>query len=228
MRVLVVEDERSLLSALQGALQAEGIDVDTAADGEEGLFKAMEGSYDVVVLDLMLPGRNGDEICAALRKKEVWVPILILTAYQGEQFEARALNVGADDFLVKPFSSLVLIARLHALVRRANGTRAMSLRVGDLEIDPARHVCLRAGTVISLTGREFSLLEMLMRRAGEVLPKQRIVDHVWGFDFDGDWNVVEVYIRYLRRKIDLPFGRQSIQTIRGVGYRLLREACELN
>ena len=228
MRVLVVENDLSLTSKLQHNLRAEGMTVDTASDGEEGLFKAREGSYDVLVLNLVLPGKNGDEICGTLRKQGIWIPILILAAHSGEQCEARVLNVGADDFLVKPFSYPALVARLRALARRANGIRPPTLRAGDLEIDPAKRTCTRAGVMISLTMREFSLLEMFMRRVGEVLPKQRIVDHVWGFDFNGDWNVVEVYIRYLRRKIDLPFGRQSIQTVRGAGYRLRQEPFELN
>lgn len=223
MRVLLVEDEVRLAEAIRGGLHAESIAVDCAFDGEEGLFKAREGSYDAIVLDILLPGRNGYEICTKLREEGVWTPILMLTARHGEEYEARALNTGADDFLAKPFSYLVLVARLRALVRRGSTPRPSIIRVGDLELDPARRTCFREGSVISLTAREFALLELLMRRPQEVLSKQHILDHVWGFDFEGDENIVEVYIGYLRRKIDEPFRQRSIQTVRGVGYRLLKE-----
>lgn len=223
MRVLLVEDEMRLAEAIRSGLQAESIAVDCACDGEEGLFKAQEGSYDVIVLDILLPGRNGYEICTKLREAGIWTPVLMLTARQGEEYEARALNIGADDFLAKPFSYLVLVARLRALVRRGGAPRPAVICVGDLELDPARRTCLREGNAISLTAREFALLELLMRKPGEVLSKQQILDHVWGFDFEGDNNIVEVYIGYLRRKIDEPFNRRSIQTVRGVGYRLLQE-----
>jgi len=223
MRVLLVEDETRLAEAIRGGLQAEAIAVDCAFDGEEGLFKAQEGSYDVIVLDILLPGRNGYEICAKLREAGVWTPILMLTARHGEEYEARALNIGADDFLEKPFSYLVLVARLRALVRRGSTPRPAVIRIGDLELDPTRRMCVRESVAISLTLREFALLEFLMRKPGEVLSKQQILDHVWGFQFEGDENIVEVYIGYLRRKIDEPFGRRSIQTVRGVGYRLVNE-----
>ena len=224
MRVLVVDDDVRLVGALCQGLQAEGILVDAAYDGEEGLFKGQEGSYDAIILDLTLPAKHGYEVCAELRKARVWAPILVLTAQHAETDEARALDLGADDFLTKPFSYAVLVARLRALVRRGSGPRPTTMRVGDLELDPAQRQCRRAGMPVHLTQREFCLLELLMRRSGEVLPKQRIVDHVWGFDFDGDWNVVEVYIGYLRKKVDSPFGRHTIQTVRGAGYRLLQEA----
>lgn len=223
MRVLLVEDEMRLAEAIRSGLQAESIAVDCVCDGEEGLFKAQEGSYDVIVLDILLPGRNGYEICTKLREAGIWTPVLMLTARHGEEYEARALNIGADDFLAKPFSYLVLVARLRALVRRGGAPRPAVICVGDLELDPARRTCLREGNAISLTAREFALLELLMRKPGEVLSKQQILDHVWGFDFEGDNNIVEVYIGYLRRKIDEPFSRRSIQTVRGVGYRLLKE-----
>lgn len=223
MRVLLVEDEVRLADAIRVGLQAESIAVDCAFDGEEGLFKAQEGSYDAIVLDILLPGRNGYEVCAKLREAGVWTPILMLTARHGEEHEARALNIGADDFLPKPFSYLVLVARLRALVRRGSTPRPTIIRVGDLELDPTRRTCLRGGSVISLTAREFALLELFMRRPGEALSKQQLLDHVWGFDFEGDENIVEVYIGYLRRKIDEPFGQRSLQTVRGVGYRLLKE-----
>ena len=224
MRVLLVEDEVRLAETIRRGLQAEEISVDCAFDGEEGLFKAQEGSYDAIVLDIMLPGRNGYEVCQKLREAAVWTPILMLTARHGESDEARALNIGADDFLSKPFSYLVLVARLRALVRRGSGPRPTAIRVDDLELDPARRTCVRAGNAIGLTAREFALLEFFMRRPGAVLSKQHILDHVWGVDFEGDDNIVEVYVGYLRRKIDGPFGRRPLQTVRGVGYRLLQES----
>jgi two-component system, OmpR family, response regulator len=223
MRVLLVEDELRLAEAIRYGLQAEAIAVDCSFDGEEGLFKAREGSYDAIVLDILLPGRNGYEVCKKLREAGIWTPILMLTARHGEEEEARALNIGADDFLSKPFSYLVLVARLHALVRRGSTPRPSIICTGNLELDPARRTCLRNGVSIGLTAREFALLELFMRRPGEVLSKQQILDHVWGFDFEGDENIVEVYVGYLRRKIDEPFDQRSIQTVRGVGYRLLRE-----
>jgi len=223
MRVLLVEDEVRLVEAIQRGLQADGIGMDAAFDGEEGLFKAQEGTYDVIILDLLLPGWNGYEVCQKLREASIWTPVLMLTARQGEADEARALNLGADDFLSKPFSYLVLVARLRALARRGSTARPSVFRAGDLELDPVRRVCVRAGNVIELTAREFSLLEFFMRRPGEVLSKQQLLDHVWGFDFEGYHNIVEVYVGYLRRKIDEPFGQQSIQTVRGVGYRLVQE-----
>ena len=223
MRVLLIEDERGLVEAIQIGLQAEAISVDCAFDGEDGLFKAQEGDYDAIVLDLMLPGRNGYEICTKLREAEVWTPILMLTARDQEDTETRALNIGADDFLAKPFSYPVLVARLRALARRGATPRPTVIRVGNLELDPARRTCTRESVAISLTAREFSLLEFLLRRPGAVLSKQQILDHVWGFDFEGDENIVEVYIGYLRRKIDEPFRQRSIQTVRGVGYRFLRD-----
>lgn len=223
MRVLLIEDELRLAEAIRYGLQAESIAVDCSFDGEEGLFKAREGSYDAIVLDILLPGRNGYEVCKKLREAGIWTPILMLTARHGEEEEARALNTGADDFLSKPFSYLVLVARLRALVRRGGTPRPSIIRIGDLELDPARRTCLRGGVAVGLTAREFALLEFFMRRPGEVLSKQQILDHVWGFDFEGDENIVEVYVGYLRRKIDEPFAQRSIQTVRGVGYRLLRE-----
>jgi two-component system OmpR family response regulator len=223
MRVLLVEDELRLAEAIRSGLQAEDISVDCANDGEEGLFKAQEGIYDAIVLDILLPGRNGYEVCTKLREADIWTPILMLTARHGEEYEARALNLGADDFLAKPFSYPVLVARLRALVRRGNTPRPAVLRVGELELDPAQRTCARNGQVISLTAREFAILELLMRQPGTVFSKQQMLDYVWGFDFEGDENIVEVYMGYLRRKIDDPFDRRLLQTVRGAGYRLLRE-----
>ncbi|WP_437733757.1 response regulator transcription factor [Sorangium sp. So ce1335] len=223
MRVLLVEDEERLAEAIASGLAAEGFAVDAVRSGADGLWRATEGQYAAVILDILLPDLNGYEVCAALRERDVWTPILMLTAKDGEYDVAEALDTGADDFLSKPFSYVVLVARLRALVRRGAAPRPAVLRVGDLELDPATRRCRRDGQDISLTPREFALLDALMRRRGEVVPKQRILDVVWGLDFPGDPNVVEVYVRYLRQKIDAPFGRRSLETVRGVGYRLREE-----
>ncbi|WP_437310645.1 response regulator transcription factor [Sorangium sp. So ce388] len=223
MRVLLVEDEERLAEAIASGLAAEGFAVDAARSGADGLWRATEGQYAAIILDILLPDLNGYEVCAALREREVWTPILMLTAKDGEYDVAEALDTGADDFLSKPFSYVVLVARLRALVRRGAAPRPAVLRVGDLELDPATRRCRRDGQDIALTPREFALLDALMRRRGEVVPKQRILDVVWGLDFPGDPNVVEVYVRYLRQKIDAPFGRRSLETVRGVGYRLREE-----
>jgi two-component system OmpR family response regulator len=222
MRVLVVDDEARLAAAVADGLRAETFDVDVVHDGHDALWRAREGHYDAIVLDLLLPGVNGWDVCETLRRERIWTPILMLTAKDGEYDEAEALDAGADDFLSKPFSFIVLVARLRALVRRGSHERPAVLVVEELRLDPATRVCTRAGRPIALTGREFSLLEALMRRAGEVVPKQQLLDHVWGLDFVGDANVVEVYVRYLRRKIDEPFRRRRplLDTVRGVGYRL--------
>jgi len=220
MRVLVVEDEVRLAAALAAGLRAETFDVDVVHDGQDALWRAREGRYDAIVLDLLLPTANGWDVCETLRREHIWTPILMLTAKDGEYDEAESLDAGADDFLSKPFSFLVLVARLRALARRGGHERPAVLSVEDLSLDPATRVCTRGERPIALTRREFSLLEALMRRAGEVVPKQQLLDHVWGLDFDGDTNVVEVYVRYLRRKIDEPFPRPLLDTVRGVGYRL--------
>jgi two-component system, OmpR family, response regulator len=209
MRILAVEDQRKLAAAIKRGLEAEGFAVDVAANGEDGLWLAREKPYDAIVLDILLPKLNGYKLCAALRDEGNWTPILMLSAKSGEWDEAEALDTGADDFLAKPFSYVVLVARLRALLRRGVRIRPSVLEAGDLVLDPA-----------ALSPREFSLLEFLLRRAGQVVSKSEILDHVWDFDFDGDDNIVEVYVRYLRRKIDLPFDRQAIETLRGVGYRL--------
>jgi DNA-binding response OmpR family regulator len=220
VRLLLVEDEVRLAAAIADGLAAEGFTVDSVQSGAEGLWRAIEGQYAAVVLDILLPDMSGYEICAALRARKIWVPILMLTAKDGEHDEAKALDLGADDFLSKPFSYLVLVARLRALVRRGSAPRPAVLCVDDLELDPATRRCRRAGRDIALTPREFALLEALMRSRGEVVSKQKILDEVWGLDFQGAPNVVEVYVGYLRRKIDTPFGRASLETLRGVGYRL--------
>jgi DNA-binding response OmpR family regulator len=223
MRVLLVEDEERLAEAVASGLAAEGFAVDAVRSGADGLWRATEGQYAAIILDILLPDLNGYEVCAALREREVWTPILMLTAKDGEYDVAEALDTGADDFLSKPFSYVVLVARLRALVRRGGAPRPAVLRVDDLELDPVTRRCRRAGQDVALTPREFALLDALMRCRGEVVPKQRILDVVWGLDFPGDPNVVEVYVRYLRQKIDAPFGRRSLETVRGVGYRLREE-----
>jgi DNA-binding response OmpR family regulator len=220
MRVLVVEDEQRLAAALQRGLQAEGMTVDVAHDGPQGLWLAGEHDYDVIVLDIMLPGVNGYRVCARLRAAGNEAGILMLTAKDGEYDEAEALDTGADDFLSKPFSYVVLVARLRALARRTGRRRPQTLEFGDLVIDPARHTCLRGGTPVKLTAREFAVLECLARRAGEVVPKREILEHVWDSAFEGDPNVVEVHVSAVRRKIDAPFGRNALETVRGAGYRL--------
>ena len=220
VRVLVVDDDKRLASALKRGLEGEGFAVDVALDGDEGLWMAREHTYDAVVLDVMLPGTSGLAVCARLREERQWVPVLMLTARGAPSDEARALDTGADDFLTKPFSYVVLVARLRALLRRGRLERPTTLQAGDLALDPATHRVTRAATEVELTPRQFSLLEFLLRRAGEVLSKQEILAHVWDFAFDGDPNIVEVYIGQLRRRVDAPFGRASLQTVRGVGYRL--------
>ncbi|HET6729582.1 MAG TPA: response regulator transcription factor [Jiangellaceae bacterium] len=220
MRILVVEDEVRLAQALQRGLRAEGFAVDLTHDGETGLHLAREGEYDAVVLDVMLPKLSGYRVCRALRAEENWVPVLMLSAKDGEYDQADGLDVGADDYLTKPFSYVVLVARLRALLRRSAPPRPPVLTAGDLALDPAGHRVARGGTQIALTPKEFALLELFMRRPDEVLSKAEILTHVWDAHYDGDPNVVEVYMGYLRRKIDVPFGRQALQTVRGAGYRL--------
>jgi DNA-binding response OmpR family regulator len=220
MRVLVVEDETRLAASLKRGLARDGFAVDIAADGVEGEWMAREGAYDAIVLDLMLPGRNGYEVCRDLRADGVWTPILVLTAKDGEYDEAEALDTGADDFLAKPFSHVVLVARLRALLRRGAAERPAVLAAGDLRLDPAERRCWRGDVEVPLTNREFAVLECLLRRVGQTVAKREVLDHVWDDDFDGDPNIVEVYVRYLRRKIDLPFDRAAIETVRGAGYRI--------
>jgi DNA-binding response OmpR family regulator len=218
--VLVVEDEVRLAHALQRGLRAEGFAVDVATDGEEGLHLAREEPYDAVILDVMLPKLSGYRVCRTLRAERNWVPVLMLSAKDGEFDQADGLDVGADDYLTKPFSYVVLVARLRALLRRSARPRPTVLSAGDLSLDPARHLASRGGTEIALTPREFALLELFLRRPDEVLPKAEILAHVWDAHYEGDPNVVEVYVGYLRRKIDAPFGRHALQTVRGAGYRL--------
>ncbi|WP_055493207.1 response regulator transcription factor [Streptomyces sp. TP-A0356] len=220
MRVLVVEDEKRLAAALQRGLTAEGFTVDVAHDGNQGLWLALEHGYDVIVLDIMLPGLNGYRVCARLRAAGSETPILMLTAKDGEYDEAEALDTGADDFLSKPFSYVVLVARLRALHRRTGHRLPATLALGDLVIDPARRTCVRGGSEVRLTTREFAILEYLARRAGEVVSKREILQHVWDSAFEADLNLVEVHVSAVRRKIDTPFGRSALETVRGAGYRL--------
>ena len=220
VRVLVVEDEKRLAAGLRTGLEADGFAVDVAHSGTDGLWFARENSYDAIVLDIMLPGLNGYKVCETLRAERNWTPILMLTAKDGEWDEVEALDTGADDYLTKPFSHAVLVARLRALLRRGAPERPTVLEAGDLRLDPSTRRVSRAGTEIELTARETALLEFLLRRRGTVVSKREILNHVWDVDFEGDPNIVEVYIRHLRNKVDRPFGRESVTTLRGSGYRL--------
>ncbi len=221
VKVLVIDDDRALVDSLRRGLEREGFTVDVAHDGDDGWWLATEADPELIVLDVMLPGRNGYQLCAQLRAAGIWTPILMLTAKDGEWDETEGLETGADDYLVKPFSFPVLVARLRALLRRAEQRRPAPSSVGDLRIDPATRRAWRGDAAIELTSRQFELLEFLVRRAGHVVSKQAILGGVWPHDFEGDPNIVEVYIRRLRQRIDEPFGRQSIETVRGAGYRLV-------
>jgi two-component system OmpR family response regulator len=223
MRVLVVDDEKNLLRAIEAGLEAEGFAVDTATNGVDGLWLARENEYAVIVLDIMLPGMSGYRICEQLRADENWTPVIMLTAKDGDLDQVEALDTGADDYLTKPFSFQVLLARLRALIRRGGGERPTLLTVGDLTLDPASRRVTRGGVPIELTTREFSVLQFLASRPGEVRSKKDVLGGVWDFDFEGDPNIVEVYIRTLRNKVDRPFGRASIETVRGAGYRLVAD-----
>jgi DNA-binding response OmpR family regulator len=220
MRILVVEDETRLAANLRTGLEAEGFAVDVAHDGGEGLWYARENTYDAILLDLMLPVLNGYQLCRTLRDEENWTPILMLTAKDGDRDQVEALDTGADDYVTKPFSFVVLLARLRSLLRRGVTERPTVLTVGDLSLDPASKSVTRSGDPVSLTAREFSLLEFLMRRTGIVVSKADILENVWDYAYEGDPNIVEVYIGRLRRTLDKPFGRDDIQTLRGSGYRL--------
>ncbi len=220
MRVLVVEDETKMASLLRRALEREGYAVDVAGTGEDALWLGTENDYDAVVLDVMLPPPDGFEVCRTLRERGRWAPVLLLTARDGVEDRVTGLDAGADDYLAKPFSFAELYARLRALTRRGARERPTTLHVTDLTLDPAAHTVRRNGTSIDLSPKEFALLELFMRHPGEVLSRTRMLEHVWDFAYDGTSNVVDVYIRYLREKIDRPYGRDSIETVRGVGYRL--------
>jgi DNA-binding response OmpR family regulator len=220
VRVLVVEDESGLAETLRHGLSADGFSVDVMHNGEDAIWAATENSYSAIVLDIMLPKVNGYQVVERLRSQANWTPILMLTAKDGDYDQTDAFDLGADDYLTKPFSFIVLIARLRALIRRGAPERPVVLTAGDLTLDPARRRVQRGETLLALTPREFGLLEFLMHHRGDVVTKGQILDAVWDPAFDGEPNVVEVYIRYLRRKIDVPFGRHAIETARGQGYRL--------
>jgi two-component system OmpR family response regulator len=220
MRVLLVEDEPRLAATLSRGLKAEGFVVVSVGTGTEGLHEAIENSFDVVVLDIMLPGHSGYEVLRRMRAQDVWTPVLMLTAKDGEFDETDAFYLGADDYLTKPFSFRVLVARLRALVRRGAPERPVVMTAGSLSLDPSRHTVQRASTPIALTPREYGVLEFLMRSKDKVVTKSEILRNVWDEHYEGPDNVVEVYIGYLRRKIDVPFRTNTIETIRGVGYRL--------
>jgi two-component system OmpR family response regulator len=221
MRVLLVEDEPRLSATLSMGLKAEGFVVVSVGTGVEGLREAIENGFDVVVLDIMLPGLSGYEVLRRMRAQDVWTPVLMLTAKDGEYDETDAFDLGADDYLTKPFSFRVLVARLRALVRRGAPERPVVLTAGSLLLDPARHTVQRGSTPISLTPREYGVLAFLMRNKDMVVTKAEILRNVWDAHHEGPDNVVEVYVGYLRRKIDVPFGTNTIETIRGVGYRLM-------
>ncbi|WP_028654112.1 response regulator transcription factor [Nocardioides sp. J54] len=220
MRILVVDDERRLARAIELGLEAEGFAVDVAHDGSDGLWMARENTYDAIVLDLMLPGINGYKVCETLRREENWTPILMLTAKDGEWDQVEGLDTGADDYLTKPFSFPVLVARLRAVARRGARERPTAIELGDLVVDTAARRVRRGEVEISLTSREFAVLAFLARHRGDVVSKRQVLDSVWDGDFEGDPNIVEVYVRHLRNKVDRPFGREAIQTVRGAGYRL--------
>ncbi|MGU3646257.1 response regulator transcription factor [Microbacterium sp. C23T] len=220
MRILVVDDEVRLADGIRRGLEAEGFGVDVAHNGVDGLWRARETAYDAIVLDLMMPGMSGWKVCEALRAEENWTPVLMLTAKDGEWDQVEALETGADDYVTKPFSFAVLVARLRALIRRGGIERPTVLEAGDLRLDPGARRVWRGDAEIVLTSREFSVLEHLIRHRGQVLAKRDLIAGVWNDDFDGDANIVEVYVGHLRRKVDRPFGREAIETVRGAGYRL--------
>jgi two-component system, OmpR family, response regulator len=220
VRVLVVEDEVRMAALLERGLREEGYAVDVAPNGTDGLWLAKENDYDAIVLDVMLPGTDGFEVCRQARAEGRWAPVLLLTAREAVDDRVRGLDAGADDYLTKPFSFAELAARLRALVRRGGKERPVTLEVGDLRLDPATHRAWRGSTELSLSPKEMALLGLLMRNAGDIVTRTQVLDHVWDFAYDGASNVVDQYIAYLRRKVDRPFGRSDIETVRGVGYRM--------
>jgi two-component system, OmpR family, response regulator len=224
MRVLVVEDEARMARLIKRGLEEEGHAVDVAADGPDGLWMATENGYAAVVLDLMLPGFDGVELCRRLRTQGIWVPVLMLTARDAVGDRVRGLDAGADDYLVKPFSLLELAARLRALARRDDRARPSVVAVGDLSLDPATKQAWRGTAELQLSPKEFALLELFLRHPGAVLTRSQIIEAVWDFAYDAGSNVVDQYVAYLRRKVDLPFGRHDIETVRGMGYRLRQAA----
>lgn len=220
MRILLVDDEVRLADGIRRGLEAEGMVVDVVHNGVDGLARARDGDYDAIVLDVMMPGMSGYRVCQALRAEEDWTPVLFLTAKDGEWDEVEGLDTGGDDWLTKPFSYPVLVARLRALVRRGGRERPTVLEADDLRLDPAARRVFRGEAEVALTARELAVLDFLIRHRDEVVTKGEIIANVWGPGFDGDANIVEVYIGHLRAKVDRPFSRESIQTVRGAGYRL--------
>jgi two-component system OmpR family response regulator len=220
VRVLVVEDELKMANLLRRGLTEEGHAVDVATTGDDAVWMAGAAEYDAIVLDLMLPGIGGVEVCRRIRRDGVWAPVLMLTALDGVEERVAGLDAGADDYLPKPFSFAELLARLRALVRRGSSERPVVLEVGDLRLDPATHEVWRGEAQVQLSPKEFALLETFMRRPGLVLSRYQLLEHAWDYAYDNRSNVVDVYVRYLRGKIDRPFGRASLETVRGVGYRL--------
>jgi two-component system OmpR family response regulator len=220
MRLLVVEDDPAMAAMLCRGLRRAGYAVDGVTDGADAVWTITEADYDVVVLDAMIPPPDGFEVCRQIRAKDRWVPVLMLTARDGTTDKIRGLDAGADDYLTKPFDFDELLARVRALVRREPAQRPAVLQVGDLVLDPAERKVRRGQTPIALSAKEFALLHELMRRAGEALSRSYLIEHVWDFAYDGGSNVVDVYVRYLRDKVDRPFGRDTIRTVRGAGYRL--------
>jgi two-component system OmpR family response regulator len=220
MRVLIVEDHAKMAALIQRGLRKEAMAVDITANGEDALWMAAATEYDAIVLDVMLPGLDGFDVCRRLRGKGVWAPILMLTARDAVRDRVAGLDSGADDYLTKPFSYAELLARLRALVRRGSVERPTELRIGDLRLDPARHKVWRGDSEISLSAKEFAILETFMRRPGEVLSRFQLLEHAWDYEYENRSNVVDSYVRLLRRKIDQPFGTRSIETVRGAGYRL--------
>ena len=223
MRILVVEDELKMASLLRRGLTEEGHAVDLARTGDDALWMAGAAEYDAIVLDLMLPGVDGIEVCRRVRERGVWAPVLMLTARDAVEDRVAGLDVGADDYLPKPFSFAELLARIRALVRRGGTERPVVLEVGDLRLDPATRQVWRGRAEVRLSAKEFSLLEAFMRRPGLVLSRLQLLEHAWDYGYENRSNVIDVYIRYLRDKIDRPFGRDSIETVRGVGYRLRKD-----
>ena len=223
MRILVVEDEVKMAGLIKRGLEHEGYAVDVARDGPEALWAAREVDYDAIVLDVMIPEPDGFEVCRTLRKEGRWAPVVLLTARDRVDDRVTGLDAGADDYLTKPFAFAELFARLRAVVRRGPSERPTVLKVGDLSLDPATREVWRDGTRVLLSSKQFTLLELLMRHAGDVLSRERILEHVWDFAYEGTSNLVEVYIRSLRERIDRPFGRNTIETVRGAGYRLRAE-----
>jgi two-component system, OmpR family, response regulator len=224
MRLLVVEDNPGMASLLMRSLQREGYAVDVVGAGEDALWSIRENAYDGVVLDAMIPAPNGFEVCRRMRVEGRWAPVLMLTARDTVPDRVRGLDAGADDYLTKPFALAELFARIRALTRRDPLERPVALRVGDLTLDPVTRVVRRGDVDISLSPKEFALMQELMRRPGEVLSRTHLIEHVWDFAYDGGSNVVDVYVRYLRDKVDRPFGRETIRTVRGAGYRIEPDA----